>query len=176
MAGRSDNWLYEKNRNNSARYVLGENGKNPLVCIGINPSTAEPNNLDRTLTTVKRISELNGYEGWLMLNVYPQRSTNPDRLHDVLDKRTHSYNLNHISEYLSKYHSVDVWAAWGTLITKRQYLISALHDIVERLDDNRVRWVKIGNLSKDGHPHHPLYLSHQSKIEPFDIKGYLRRD
>lgn len=176
MAGRSDNWLYEKNRNNSARYILGENGKKPLVCIGINPSTAKPNNLDRTLATVKRISELNGYEGWLMLNVYPQRSTDPDRLHDVLDKRLHSYNLNHISEYLSQHHSGDVWAAWGTLITKRPYLISALRDIVERLDESHVRWVKIGKLSKAGHPHHPLYLSHQSKIEPFDIKGYLRRD
>ena len=71
----SDNWLYKKNRDNSARYILGEAGRKPLVCVGINPSTAEPNNLDRTLTNVRRFSELNGYDGWLMLNVYPQRST-----------------------------------------------------------------------------------------------------
>jgi len=58
----ADNWLYEKNSDNSARYILGEAGKKPLVCIGINPSTTEPNNLDRTLTNVKRISELNGYK------------------------------------------------------------------------------------------------------------------
>ena len=77
MAVHSDNWLYEKNRNNTARYILGETGKKPLVCVGINPSTAAPNNLDRTLTNVKRFSELNGYDGWLMLNVYPQRSTDP---------------------------------------------------------------------------------------------------
>jgi hypothetical protein len=174
MAGRAGIWLYEKNRNNSARYILGEKGKNPLVCIGINPSTAEPNNLDRTLTSVKRISILNGYEGWLMLNVYPQRSTNPNRLHEEMDEKLHSFNLNYISEYLSKFKDVDVWAAWGTLIHKRQYLIFALRNIVERLEGIGVRWVRIGNISKNGHPHHPLYLSHQSRIETFDIQGYLR--
>lgn len=46
MAHSSDNWLYERNRDNSARFILGESGKKALVCVGINPSTAEPNNLD----------------------------------------------------------------------------------------------------------------------------------
>ena len=27
-------WLYEKNYNNTVRYVLGEYGKSPLVCFG----------------------------------------------------------------------------------------------------------------------------------------------
>ena len=174
MAGSPDNWLYEKNRDNTARYILGEAGQKPLVCVGINPSTAEPNNLDRTLTNVKRFSELNGYDGWLMLNVYPQRSTDPNGLHSELDKKLHSSNLNHISEYLSKYKKADVWGAWGTLIGKRKYLADALRDIVERLEGFGIRWMKIGKVSKDGHPHHPLYLSHQSVIEKFDIKGYLR--
>lgn len=174
MAGRSNNWLYENNSDNSARYILGEAGEKPLVCVGINPSTAEPNNLDRTLTNVKRFSELNGYDGWLMLNVYPQRSTDPNGLHMELDDGLHSSNLNYIAEYLSKYNKVDVWAAWGTSIGKRKYLGNALMDIVEGIESIRVRWVKIGKASKNGHPHHPLYLSHKSAIEKFDIEGYLR--
>lgn len=174
MRSSSDNWLYEKNRNNSARYILGEKGNNPLVCMGINPSTAEPNNLDRTLANVRRFSELYGYDGWLMLNVYPQRSTDPNGLHTDLDEKLHSSNLNYIAEYLSEYDQVDVWAAWGTLIGKRSYLGDVLRDIVEGLNSVGVRWVNIGKVSKNGHPHHPLYLSHQSKIEPFDIKGYLK--
>jgi len=174
MLKQMNNWLYERNRDNSARFILGETGKKPLVCIGINPSTAEPNNLDRTLANVKRFSELKEYDGWLMLNVYPQRSTDPHGLHSQLDKKLHSLNLDYIAEYLSKSEAVDIWAAWGTLITKRKYLPDALRDIVETIKEIEVRWVKIGQVSKDGHPHHPLYLSHKSKIETFDIDGYLR--
>ena len=85
-----------------------------------------------------------------------------------------SLNLKYISEYISRYNKVDVWAAWGTLIRKRRYLRNTLRDIAEALEGVRTRWVKIGNVSKDGHPHHPLYLSRKSKIETFDIDGYLR--
>ena len=174
MTGRSDHWLYEKNRDNSARYILGESGERPLVCVGINPSTAVPNDLDRTLTNVRRFSEIHGYDGWLMLNVYPQRSTDPNGLHAELDVKLHALNCTYIADYLSKHKNVDVWAAWGTLIEKRSYLGGALRDIVDGLEGVDVRWVHIGNVSKQGHPHHPLYLSHQSAIQPFDIEAYLR--
>jgi hypothetical protein len=168
-----DNWLYENNDDNSARYILGEPGDRPLVCVGINPSTAEPNALDRTLMNVKRFSEIHGYDGWLMLNVYPQRSTDPNELHIDMDEKLHLSNLDCIAECLSEYDEVDVWAAWGTLIRKRKYLGNALRDIVTGLEGVGVRWVNIGRLSKDGHPHHPLYLSHKSALEIFDIDAYL---
>ena len=35
-------WYYEPHTYQSYRYVLGRVGKHPLVCIGINPSTAQP--------------------------------------------------------------------------------------------------------------------------------------
>jgi hypothetical protein len=45
-------WLYENNEDNSARFVLGQ-VLNPtgrtLLCFGINPSTACPENLDSTI-------------------------------------------------------------------------------------------------------------------------------
>ena len=39
-------WYYEPHTYQSYRYVLGRVGKHPLVCIGINPSTAQPGALD----------------------------------------------------------------------------------------------------------------------------------
>ena len=41
-------WLYVPNRYDEYRYILGTIGKNPVICVGINPSTAAPNNLDPT--------------------------------------------------------------------------------------------------------------------------------
>ena len=42
-------WLYVPPFYSEYRFILGTRGKNPLICIGINPSTAEPDNLDNTL-------------------------------------------------------------------------------------------------------------------------------
>ena len=50
-------WIYEKNEDNTARYVLGTIGAHPLACFGINPSTAEPNNLDPTVRRVQLVAK-----------------------------------------------------------------------------------------------------------------------
>ena len=60
------------------RYVLGQPGNNNLLVIGVNPSTATPEEPDQTIKKVMEISKANGYGGWIMVNLYPQRSTNPN--------------------------------------------------------------------------------------------------
>ena len=49
----------------------GAGGRRPLVCIGINPSTAQPGALDPTLKSVERLANANGFDSWIMFNVYP---------------------------------------------------------------------------------------------------------
>ena len=41
-------WLYVPNVYSEYRYILGTRGQHPLICIGINPSTAAPDALDNT--------------------------------------------------------------------------------------------------------------------------------
>ena len=55
-------WYYEPHTYQSYRYVLGRVGKHPLVCIGINPSTAQPGALDPTLKSVERLAAANRSE------------------------------------------------------------------------------------------------------------------
>ena len=52
-------WYYEPNTYQPYRYVLGRVGAHPLVCIGINPSTAQPGALDPTLKSVERLAAAN---------------------------------------------------------------------------------------------------------------------
>lgn len=163
-------WIYRHNADNSARYVLGEPGKRNLACIGINPSTATPEKLDPTLRQVKRRAEQYGYDGWIMFNVYPQRATNPDALDKWINLKMHYQNVYEIREVLTTYRC-DIWVAWGTLITKRTYLKDCLRDIVEVAAGN---WFTVGPRSKDGHPHHPLYLRKEYGLEPFDVWEYVR--
>ena len=54
-------WYYEPHTYQPYRYVLGRVGRHPLVCIGINPSTAQPGALDPTLKSVERLAAANGF-------------------------------------------------------------------------------------------------------------------
>ena len=66
-------WLYVPHTYSEYRYILGTRGLKPLICVGINPSTAAPDALDPTLQSAQRIALNNGYDSFLMFNVYAQR-------------------------------------------------------------------------------------------------------
>ena len=72
-------WLYIPDFYSEYRYILGTVGKRPLITIGINPSTAAPDALDNTLKSVQRIALGNGFDSFIMFNVYAQRATNRTR-------------------------------------------------------------------------------------------------
>ena len=76
-------WLYVPPYYTEYRYILGTRGENPLICIGINPSTAQPGDLDNTLKSVERIALGNGYDSFTMFNVYPQRATDPNAMDKI---------------------------------------------------------------------------------------------
>ena len=152
--------------------MLGKPGPRPLVCIGINPSTAQPGALDPTLKSVERLARFNGFEGWIMFNVYPQRATNPNDMDKIPDLSLHKENLRWLQAVLRQTEPT-MWAAWGTLIEKRDYLPGLMRDMVALTDQKSIPWVTLGRRSKKGHPHHPLYLRSDSTPEPFDVKAYL---
>lgn len=173
MLSNYSDWLYETDQDNKVRYVLGKKGINPLICFGINPSTAEPENLDNTLKSVERISKYNGFDSWVMLNIYPQRATNPKNLHKELDIVLHKKNIDIIKYLLSKNSQNTIWAAWGTLIEKRSYLQNCLLDIYNVTLNNNCKWVTFGKKSLKGHPHHPLYLKTTVEVDSLSINEYL---
>ena len=49
----SRRWLYAPPFYSEYRYILGTRGKKPLICVGINPSTAAPDDLDNTLKSTR---------------------------------------------------------------------------------------------------------------------------
>ena len=169
-------WLYVPNVYSEYRYILGTRGTNPLICVGINPSTAEPDNLDNTLKSVERIAHANGYDSFIMFNVYAQRATNPDDMDLVLNERLHCENMAAFRYVLGLYGEGNrpaVWAAWGTIIEKRPYLADCVRDMIEAGREVNAEWLSAGKISKKGHPHHPLYLRKDEKTTPFDIVSYL---
>ena len=85
----------------------------------------------------------------------------------------HAENLKAFRYALSIGEHPAVWAAWGTIIEKRDYLPACLLDVLKAGEEAGAVWYCAGKVSKKGHPHHPLYLRKDEKLCPFDIKSYL---
>ena len=167
---------YITNEDNSARFVLGYNNTNPLFVIGVNPSTADDTKADQTIRRVIGYAKRNGFNGFVMLNLYPQRATNPNDLHseDMFDAELHKENLEHIKNIIKSVPNPTVLVAFGNTIVKRKYLSHCLNDIVDIINPYRVRLKTIGRLTKNGHGH-PRHPSRGEYVEFRDLctQSYL---
>ena len=168
-------WLYVPNTYSEYRYILGTRGEHPLICMGINPSTAAPDALDPTLQSVERIAHANGYDSFLMFNVYAQRATRPDDMEPACNPQLHAENRKAFRYLLSLSPRPAVWAAWGNIIEKRAYLMDCVRDFLADGEAAGARWYTAGPLLKSGHPHHPLYLRRDTALQDFDIQAYLEK-
>jgi len=165
-------WLYVPNSYQEYRYILGTAGQRPLICVGVNPSTAAPGDLDPTLKSVERVALHNGYDSFIMFNVYAQRATRPEDMERERNERLHRENMAAFAYALSLSDSPAVWAAWGTVIEQRPYLPDCVRDMIDVGRQYGARWFTAGRRSKKGHPHHPLYLRKDSLLEAFDAAAY----
>lgn len=166
------------------RYVLGEqfdmDKQKALICIGINPSRAMPNSLDPTLRRVQDYAKRSGeYGAWYMLNVYPQRATNPDDMDTKPDMEIHRNNLTAIKNLLSKIKEADVWCAWGNTIEKRKYLYDLLLGNTEKgidsiisLFNTNYHFKAYGSTVK-GCPKHPLIIANNDKLKDLTEIGLM---
>lgn len=167
-------WLYVPDTYDEYRYILGTRGQKPLICVGINPSTAAPDALDPTLKSAERIALANGYDSFLMFNVYAQRATRPDDMERTCNAWLHAENMKAFAYLLDLCgDSPAVWAAWGAIIEKRDYLRDCVRDMCGIAQNKGAVWYHAGPLSVKGHPHHPLYLKSNTPLESFDTLAYL---
>lgn len=160
-------WLYVPPYYTEYRYILGTRGANPLICIGINPSTAQPGDLDNTLKSVERIALGNGYDSFTMFNVYPQRATDPNAMDTTFNRALHEQNMAAFRYVLGQYapgNRPAVWAAWGTLIEKRPYLFDALEEMLAIGEEFHAQWLTFGPRSKAQHSRY--------RTEPYRRHGH----
>jgi len=157
----------------NCRFALGKKGDKTLIFFGVNPSTATPGNYDQTMKKIKNLTLVKNYNSWIMFNLYPQRTTNPDYLDIKCNEIIHKENLKIINKLIPS--NSTVVAAWGDLITKRTYLTNCLKDIVKELENKEITWKHIGDLTKEGNPRHPLFLKNKEVMNDFNIIDYLKQ-
>ena len=164
-------WIYLGDEN--VRYYLGQPGYRNMLVFGANPSTASPGeeNLDPTIRKVRKLCANAGYDGWIMANLYPLRSTNPKDLPKEADERLLEKNLEAMLE-VEKICRIDAaWAAWGDIIDTRFYLGETLYDIQEGFKSD-FQWYYRGSMTKKGNPRHPLYMKAEEEFFWFAVADY----
>lgn len=167
------NSIYEIDSTNTYRYALGKvNGDRILICIALNPSTADAEKGDRTYTFCLNEAKIAGYNGFVMMNLYPLRSTNPNNLPDKCDKVYLDKNLEIFKKLLIDYPNADIWASWGDRIKSRTYLLDSLKQMCEV--SNMHKWLYYGRMTKSKNPRHPSRVKHNLGFNDFSISEYMK--
>lgn len=161
-------------KENGCRYVLETDlTQKPLFVIGANPSTADATTDDPTVRTIKKIAAANGFDGVIILNLYPLICTDPDKLPQDRDETIHKDNLQIVRSVLSNHKistpeaPITVWCAWGDLVKKRAYLKSCAEEILQLFPDD-TKLVCVGQ-TKQKNPAHPLYHKIDSKLVEYQF-------
>lgn len=166
-----EGWIYLGD--DKERYILGQPGRRNILVFGVNPSTAKPgdNNIDPTIRKVKKLTAEDGFDGWIMANLYPLRATDPKDLPEKEDKKLVEKNRAVLKALIKAYQIDRVWAAWGNAIDTRFYLGDTLYDIQKDLWGG-FEWFYRGALTRYGNPRHPLYMKSGEKYEWFPVADY----
>ncbi len=148
------------------RYLLwriwaSNGGMVTFICL--NPSVADETTDDPTVRRCAGYAKAWGYGGMYVVNLFPLRSTNPEKLREIVPLRGVSLeNEEHISWAVQ--HSLKAIAAWGN------------HGLLRNAGQKTYRMLYCSGLghrlfclgmTKKKQPTHPLYLRKDAKPIPF---------
>lgn len=131
----------------------------PLLCILLNPSTADETNNDPTVERCQRRAITGGFGGIFIGNAFALRSTDPNRLYEVQDPV--GPDNNKALESMAKEAGLVVcgWGTHGNLLGRGDSLRKLLSSIPVKLHC-------LGQ-NKDGTPKHPLYIGYKTAFQEY---------
>jgi hypothetical protein len=147
------------------RYALFRNWKpGPIVSvIGLNPSTADHELDDQTIKKTIQFAQQNGFGGFVMLNLFALRSTDPKvmKASNAPIGKMNDFWLQHFT-----FHTNAIWCAWGAH-GSHQGRDEAVKKIVHDSWNRTSHPVDCLGVTKHGHPKHPLMLPYSTLLQPF---------
>lgn len=142
------------------RYVLRRTwrGGPVLAFVMLNPSTADAEQDDATIRKCIGFAKRYGFGGIVVVNLFALRSRDPAAL------RTHPSPIGPENDYWLKHETVNpnhsIIVAWGRHAEHFPGRVRAVMKIIERA-------VRCLDVTKDGHPSHPLMLPYKSVPQPW---------
>lgn len=133
-----------------------------LACfVMLNPSTATAEDDDPTIRRCVGYARAWRLGGICVRNLFALRATDPADL----ARHPHPTGPDNDRWLAAPSSAAVTVAAWG--------VHGSLHDRADRvrelLDAHGVELHRLGELTRDGHPRHPLYLPASAELEPFPL-------
>jgi hypothetical protein len=124
----------------------------PKACfVMLNPSTADENALDPTVSRCKKRAEMLGYGGLEVVNLFALRSTDPKALYEA-DDPVGPGNVDAIVDAVQDCAmAICAWGTHGAYLTAG----NLIRKLIQRHSPEKIHYLK---LNSDGSPAHPLYL------------------
>lgn len=149
------------------RYALGrtwwDDYSAKLVVIGLNPSTATHEVLDPTLRKIQKFARRDEFGGFVMLNCFGLRSTDPRGVRDALRAGEDAFgpeNERIVRSVVAGVTLGKVVAAWGKPSFRLMQRYVAANGATIRALRSMWAW----GVTRDGFPRHPLYLRDNSPL------------
>jgi hypothetical protein len=143
-----------------------------VAFIGLNPSTADETKDDPTIRKCRHFAKAWGYGGFVMLNLFPFRATDPRELKKAKQPYGELYmprggvywwsNTKRIVEHVRA--SGLIVAAWGVDGAHRNKAWNLMNFLTQHSMGPRIHCLGTNN---DGSPKHPLYLANETKPVPY---------
>lgn len=144
------------------RYLIkrqwGQNSKNFINFVLLNPSIADETNDDPTITACIKISQNLGYDGLWITNLFAFRATKPADLKKSPNP-IGPLNNKYLKDYAQK--SKTVIFAWGN----HGNFLGRNKEVTDILTENFPHCLEITKL---GNPKHPLYIKRTTKPFKFN--------
>jgi hypothetical protein len=130
-------------------HLIPIDDRKSITWIGLNPSTADENQLDPTLRRVKGFSQAWGFNTFHMVNLFAYRATDPGDMKEAVDP-VGPENDHWIYDSCSNSElTIVCWGSHGGFKNRSK-------DVMEHLSGMKLRCM---GFTKEKHPKHPLYLS-----------------
>lgn len=124
-----------------------------VMFIGLNPSTANEVDPDRTITRVVNFAHAWGYGGVYMTNLFALVSTQPEALLTCEDPiKDNDIHLKEVAQLCGK-----IIFAWGT------FKVNGRDEVIKKMFPGSFTLKH----TKHGRPYHPLYVHSKTIPEPF---------
>lgn len=132
-----------------------------VLIVGLNPSTANETVPDPTMTKCREFAKLWGYEAMVMANLFPLRTKDPKVMKAAGPEVFGDHNFDWLNYLVPRAHKVV--AAWGRDGNHRD----AGEGFMGRYGEIEGGIHCLGT-NKDGTPKHPLYLSYETALIPYE--------